>query len=921
MLTIRAMSDGVGYASNHLEHRDYYAEGERVAGRWQGHGAELLGLSGNVKADNFERVREGHHPQTGEFLRQRQSADRTTTEGTTQSRARNLYDFTISAPKSVSIMAILGGDQRLVEAHQRAVAETLAELESHAAVRVRKNGANEDRITGNLVLAVYHHDASRELDPQIHTHAVASNLSYDGTEGRWKALQASGIYERRAYLTEVYRNALAREVRLLGYEIDNRQDAKGRDCGFEIRGISEELIDKFSQRSRQRDEAIQKFVREHGRSPTDNEVAVLIRETRADKLTEISTTEVRARQSVRLTRTEGRSISGLKSHSPGRPIKLDSAQAALTYAMDHIFERVSVARDRDILTEALRYGRGRINHEELRGRLGLEETSGAILRDGSQVATAQSLQREREMIHAINVGIGAFPRLGGTNPFAASEALRHEQKQAIQFVLDSDDRAVNIQGAAGTGKTATLRELHRALREAGRDVLALAPTMSAVEELHKVGFTGAITIERLLQDQRTHSALHGKVLIVDEAGMVSGRQMLELLRLSEQHSVRLVFCGDTKQIQSVEACDALRVLEQESPLKSARLTSVERQKVNVYREAIQELRNDPASGFEKLESMGALREVGWAERAQAVAAAYTESKSNGQKALVVCSTHDEIDRVTEAIRSDLKRTSNLGESVPFTRDVSLNWTTAQKSNMRNYGPGQLLGFHKEVKGIRKNETVEVIQVEGNSLKVRAARGEIRALTRKQAKAFDVLERRAIKIAPGDKLLITANRREIAFRATNGEIVTVSKLDETGRIHLEDGRVLPSSFKQFTHGYAVTAHRSQGKSVDAVIISGDGMQKELFYVAASRGRESVLVITSDKERLRESIAQSTARKSASELARQRPGLRQGMRESRVLARELIKRAVQAEGVLEGRPLPQPLRNKPEVERSHDHGMSR
>src|SRR5438128_8927860 len=88
--------------------------------------------------------------------------------------------------------------------------------------------------------------------------------------------------------------------------------------------------------------------------------------------------------------------------------------------------------------------------------------------------------------------------------------------------------------------------------------------------------------------------------------------------------------------------------------------------------------------------------------------------------------------------------------------------------------------------------------------------------------------------------------------------------------------LPSNFKQFAHGYAVTAHRSQGKSVDAVIISGDGMQRELFYVAASRGRERVLVITSDKQRLRESVARSTARQSASELARKvGAGLHQGM----------------------------------------------
>src|SRR5436309_4796022 len=158
MLTIRAMSDGKGYSSRHLEHSDYYAEGERVVGHWMGRGAELLGLGGEVKSDDFEALRQGLDPETGKFLRQRKSADRVASDGTTRSHGRHLYDFTISAPKSVSIMAILGADKRLIDAHERAVAEALQELEAHAATRVRQGRANSDRTTGNLVIAVYQHD-------------------------------------------------------------------------------------------------------------------------------------------------------------------------------------------------------------------------------------------------------------------------------------------------------------------------------------------------------------------------------------------------------------------------------------------------------------------------------------------------------------------------------------------------------------------------------------------------------------------------------------------------------------------------------------------------------------------------------------------------------------------------------------------
>jgi ATP-dependent exoDNAse (exonuclease V) alpha subunit len=597
----------------------------------------------------------------------------------------------------------------------------------------------------------------------------------------------------------------------------------------------------------------------------------------------------------------------------------------LNYAEDHIFERVSVCHDHELLAEALRHGRGQISHKELKGSLALQESTKAILRDGDEIATVASLKREREIIDCINRGIVCFERLCGERQFTVSDHLNPEQKKVVEFVLDSRDRAVNISGAAGTGKTAALQELNRALHDADRKVLAVAPTVSAVEELQKVGFSDAITIERLLQDPKIRGEMQDRVIIVDEAGMVSGRQMSELLRLTEQNRARLVFSGDTHQIQSVEAGDALRILEKESRLKSIGLTKIKRQTEKGYREAIQELRRNPEQGFEKLDAIGAVREVSYLDRAQAIAEAYT--KARGQNALVVCATHDEIDHVTEAIRSARKKAGKLGKSVQVTRDVSQNWTTVQKSEMRNFQPGQLLGFHRAVKGIEKNETVEVLQVKDKNLIVRNEKGQTQTVTPRQAKSFDVFERKNIEIASDDRLLLTANYRTRGFRSTNGEIVTVSHLDSKGRIHLEDGRTLPCNFRQFTHGYAVTAHRSQGKSVDSVIISADRMQKELFYVAASRGRKIVLVVTSDKQSLRESVARSGARQSASELARKaKPGYRWNIYRGLDAARELARRTAWYVSTMLRRPRPQlDLTNKPELKlgvgKEHDCGISR
>ncbi len=530
-----------------------------------------------------------------------------------------------------------------------------------------------------------------------------------------------------------------------------------------------------------------------------------------------------------------------------------------------------MAKDHDLKLEALRHGRGRIDLEELKAAVLGEESRGVLLKVRNEVATLESVARERAMVQTIHRGQGKFSRLGGGQEFVVSDRLRPEQKHAVEVVLDSRDLAVNLRGAAGTRKTATLQEIQRGLKEGGREAIAVAPTRSAVEELEKIGFARAMTAERLLQDSSQQKHLAGNVLIVDEAGMVSSRQMSELLALAERSRTQILFSGDTRQLQSVEAGDALRVLERESRLKSVSLSQVQRQTLAEYRTAVEELRQNPARGFRQLEQMGAVREIDWQLRPQEVSQAYRDAlaqpnaKGQTREVLVVAPTHEEIRRLTEAIRADRQRAGDLGESALLTRYVPLNWTEAQKQQTKQYRPGLVLAFHKATKDVAKHETVEVVRVEKDKLIARKETGQEITLTRRQAQAFSVHERHDFDVAAGDKLMLQANRRDAGFRATNGEIVTVARLED-GRIQLEDGRRLPANYRSFDHGYVITAHRSQGKTVDAVIVSGDRMSKEQFYVAVSRGRENLMIITSDSEQLQDSIGISGERLSASELAR-------------------------------------------------------
>jgi AAA domain len=627
--------------------------------------------------------------------------------------------------------------------------------------------------------------------------------------------------------------------------------------------------DKYSRRSAQRDAAIEEFTHKRGRAPTDNEVAVLIRETRADKLQEISTEQVRSRQLERLTPDQRNMLGSLREEalqqSPPPRFEHRAAEASLGHAQEHVFERLSVAKEHELLTEALRHGRGQVELSALQGILSRERTSGNLVGAGDEIATQASLLRERDMVAVVNRGLDLYDRLGSGKQFEPAPQLRDEQRRAVEMVLDSTDLAVNLRGAAGTGKTATLREIDRGLRETGTQVVAVAPTRSAVDELQKVGFRDAMTVSRLLEDQETQRNLGGKVLMVDEAGMVSGKQMQGLLHLAEDHGARIIFSGDTRQIRSVEASDALRILETESGLKSISLTGVQRQTNPHYREAIKIMRSSPEEGFGKLEELGAIREVHVFDRSQAVAELHREFRIKGQDTLVVASTHEEIAHINGAIRQDRQEHGELGAGRHFDTNVSLQWTAAQKQDISNYQEGLVLQFNRNTNLANRHESLEVVRVGPESLVARKESGEEVAISPEKVRAFSVYERRPIEVASGDSLMLTANRRDPNFRATNGELVKVKSVDEAA-IRLEDGRAIPANYREFTHGYAITAHRSQGKTVDNVIISADAMKKELFYVAASRGRSEITVVTSDRELLRESIGVSTARQSAIELVR-------------------------------------------------------
>jgi conjugative relaxase-like TrwC/TraI family protein len=850
------------YFDEHLSHNDYYTQNETQYGQWLGIGAERLGLrTGDVVTrDVFLRLCDNQHPLTGEQLTPQQFRER-----------RIYFDFVCSPPKSVSILAVTMNDRRIIEAHKQASMMAMRELESFAASRVRKGGIQEqDRVTGNLVGAAFLHTTSRSLDPQLHTHFVLFNATWDKKEERWKALQTGDMFGAINYGTAVYRNELSKRLHQIGYSTRRAGSA------FEIEGVDAKLIERFSKRSQQRDMAVKRQETKLGRKLTKKEIAHVVHQSRPKKMKGVSDEQVRDQQLGEIGFFEKRSLRRVTRDADGiaKPFAESVTEsAAIDHGVAHIFERRSVAPQHKILEAALVNGCGQLDLKQL--KCGVQDHP-TLVRVGSEFSTREILTKELSLIHSVNAGIDAVKPI--VHRYESPDRLGPDQRKALTHILTSPDRFTGFRGLAGSGKSTALVELARALCHGGYDAIFCAPTASAADTLrHEVSYlANTMTLQKLLADPNVHRQLSpGSVVVLDEAGAVGLDDMAKLFEVALRKECRVVLSGDTGQHSSVPRGDALRIIEQYSSYRFSELTTIRRQKPAAFREIVElAAAKQTDKAFAKLVELGAVTEVpaddhGGRGRTlyQRAADAYVAATKQGRSALLVSPTWAEIEAVTEKVRESLKADGVISHD-ENTHGVfdSLSWTVAQKKDARQFEPGQRLRFVRRTKKFERGETVEVVATLETGLRVRRPDGlEVDFIPTSAAASFDVGESRELKVAAGDWLLLQANHGK---EFVNGERVQVKRL-AGGAIELADGRVLPIGYNTFTHGYAVTSHSSQGKTVDEVLLvasskSFAAVNREQFYVSISRGRERVHIFTDDSELLARRVTDTHERIAAVEL---------------------------------------------------------
>jgi len=841
------LADAEGYFEEHLSQNDYYSAGEIRPGQWIGVGAERLGLKHIVTREQFHALCENRNPNDGERLTQRQQKE---------DKRRVFCDFTCSAPKSVSVLAVTLNDERLVVAHEEATRIAFRELETFAATRVRKQGNQRDRTTGNLVAAQFVHTSSRELDPLLHTHCTVFNATFDDQERCWKALQARPMYDAIRYGTAVYRNELAKRVRSIGYQI---RPAKH---GFEIEGVSDMVLKRFSKRAQQRDEVVRAMEQKLGRKLSNDEIAYAVHQSRVKKLKGISTSEVRERQLAQLQPDELQMLRQLSASVHPKPTTLDPdcESKALAYAIAHVFERKSVLPEHELLNVALSQRPGEVDLPRLKAAV---SQSPILVKTERGFSTKEILATELDLIQTVNTACDAVGPLHYSH--TPANWLSEDQQRAIYHVLRTGDRITGLRGLAGTGKTTVLHELVAACKKVGIEPSFCAPTAAATDVLRKEGFE-AVTLQGLLQSKPALS--ERQLVVLDEAGAVGIDDMKRLFDLAED--CRIVLSGDTGQHASVVRGDALRILEQHSDFKSGQLTTIRRQRKSEYRKAVElAARKHTVEAIAQLERMKAVTELTGDKLHSEAAQSYLKALAENKSALLVAPTWAEIEAVTDKVRAALKTTGRLdSEEKEFQVFDSLSWTEAQKQDSRQYRPGMAIRFHRSKAGFDNGESVEVVRVENAALIVRSTGGLETVFKLSAGSAcFDVGETRKLKISIGDRLLLQANAARKQF--VNGELVEVKRLAGEAII-LADGRTIPVSYRTFVHGYAVTSHAAQGKTVDEVLVvassrSLPAISQEQFYVSISRGRDRCQVFTDDTELLRSHVTRSSARLAAVEVA--------------------------------------------------------
>ncbi|MFY3457764.1 hypothetical protein A9G00_33785 [Achromobacter xylosoxidans] len=909
MISLKTIHRSAAAKATHYyaDQKDDYYSRDGTAAQWQGKAGEALGLTGEIRQEDFLRALRGDFGPDVELSRSIRL----------DAKARAALDMTFSPPKSVSIQALVGKDASVIEAHDRAVTHALAFVEAEL-VRARQtvNGVTTKERTGNALIAKFRHETARPTagaysDPQLHTHSLLMNIT-QRADGTWTAVSNDEIFRLKSVTESVYLAELAKELEKAGHGI--RYEGKQ----FELAHITRPHIEAYSKRSNDITDELDAMGLDRQTASRSQKQTVALK-TRKGKAPEITREELQAdwsRQEKELGvdfSAGKRPVDKTIERSPEAVALI--ADECLKWAIKHHTERESVMDGSEMLRTALRRSigtgielkdvkaavkrslqkghliLGTLQYRSAHERKGPRQTRtewveqliqegmskkraqehvrhaiarGELVPTGARYTTQIAREREKRILQIERDGRNKVqPILQRELAQAALQGrgLKPGQLAAAELILSSPHRFVGVQGLAGTGKSHMLAKVKEATNSAGYTIKAVASYGKQIEALRELGMEARTVASVLEARQQDRFKLDpNTVLVIDEAAVVPSRIMERLMKMAEADGARVVMLGDTGQTKAIEAGRPFHQLQVEG-MATVLMSDIVRQKSPELKEAVEHAARGRASTSlgvikTKLRSVHTIGDD--VARYRHIAAEYTaQDIDDRRETLIVTGTNKSRNALNEATHQAL---GLAGRGFEFNLLTRRDTTQAERRVAHYYRQNDIIQPERDYKigGLKQDEMYRVVGAnpdKPNELEVEHIATKTR-LTFNPARTtkLSVYQPVEAELSAGDWVRVTRNDAKLDL--VNGgrfEVLAVTPTTVTignGGRHLTlDAASIPLHLDR---AYATTSHSAQGLTCNRVLINAESYsrttQRDVYYVAISRARFRADIYTNNVEKL-------------------------------------------------------------------------
>jgi conjugative relaxase-like TrwC/TraI family protein len=870
MMHPRRLKGSPGNIARYYAIGDYYTKGDAETSSWGGALADELNLTGEVDPDNFQSLLAGKVAE--------QQLGRHRANGIQHHPG---WDFAISAPKSVSVMALVMGDKRIVQLHERSVDVALGYLQEHAQLRRREEGTIVHETTGRLLWARFTEHASRALDPHLHTHVVILNMTNREAGGSMASLETRAMYAEQMTSGQIYRNERAHGLRELGYEID----FDPRRGLFEIRGVPKALIEEMSQRAEQ----INEHAAEHGLvgQAARRHSFYATRGAKVKTGIEELLGQWRGRLDAHEKPLEAVRKGADRAGEQAIPIDRSDAARAALFGIRQSDGKEAVNGLGRLFTTGLASHVGEVRFQDLRPLIDAHEDRRKLLatrgQTGDDILTRgrtsrRTVRLEQALSFHLALAIDDGQPVASADrllPVLEQAGLSPAQERALVDMATTRDRVTGLHGVAGSGKSTLIRSLREAALP-GTTLIALAPTSSAAAELGEKAQVESRTVASLLAGGG-YGIGRNHVLVLDEAGQLGNRQALRVLEISRATGARLILLGDDRQTGAIEQGKPFWLM-QKLGIGTMHLTETRRQQTRAMRGAVAQARTgDYAASIAQLDKVTGGDDA--AALAKSVVAEWTRLRPESRAATNIL-VLDNASRliVNKQIREVLQR-----EGVVAAEDRRLSVLTPgglsdqEKRLARFYSGGQVVTFSRNQAGAGLGRDAEyrvagMVRDGQGRQRVRLVdeQGRVHLWDPRTAKASQVnvfLEEQR-DLSKGDRIQWRLASHELKLKnAERGTVETIDgslatiRWDRGDRVQTID----LSRHKTWDHGYGETVYSAQSKTYDRVYVlapvGSPLVNAQNYYTAITRAKFGVKLWTQDPEKLVEKLEQRSGEKTS------------------------------------------------------------